>query len=267
MSASLFDRPAVLFLPASNERAIAKAKASAADLVILDMEDAVKADDKVKAREMAVAAVAEDWPMPVAIRLNGVHSPEYAADLTAVMHSKCQHFVMPQVAQASDVMNLRRLTSKPVAAMIETPAAIVNAAAIAKEAAMLIVGTNDLRTAIGIETGGSRLPIMMALQATILAARVAGIPVVDGVYNKLDDEEGLLAEAREGRSLGFDGKSLIHPNQIDACHAAWAPTLEQIARAERLVEAATGGAERFEGEMIETMHVEAARRLLDRAKR
>lgn len=265
MSVSLFDRPAVLFLPASNARAIAKAKGSAADLVILDLEDAVKPEEKAAAREMAVAAVAEEWPMPVAIRVNGSHTSDYAADLTAIMHSTCQLFVLPGVTKALEIANLRRLTGKHVAAMIETAAAVLDAPAITREAAMLIVGTNDLRAEIGIETGGSRAPIMTALQMTILAARAARIPVIDGVYNRLDDEEGFLAEAREGRSLGFDGKSLIHPNQIAPCHAAWAPTLEQIARAERLVEAATGGAERFEGEMIEAMHVEAAQRLLDRA--
>lgn len=266
MSASLFDRPAVLFLPASNERAIAKAKISAADLVILDLEDAVKPEDKAQARVRAVAAVAEDWRMPVAIRINGAHTADYAADLTAIMHSACQLFVLPSVTKAQDVAHLRRLTGKHVAAMIETTQAIFDAPAIAREASMLIVGTNDLRAEIGIETGGDRMPIMTALQMTVLAARAAHIPVIDGVYNRLDDEDGFLVEAREGRSLGFDGKSLIHPNQIVPCHAAWAPTLEQIARAERLVEAATGGAERFEGEMIEAMHVEAARRLLARAR-
>lgn len=267
MNASLFDRPAVLFLPASNERAIAKAKASNADLVILDLEDAVKAEDKAAARDLAVASVAEDWPMPVAIRVNGIGTEYYGADVAAVMKSVCQLVVLPVVQQASDVADLRHLVGRPVAAMVETAHAVLDVPAIARNASMLIVGTNDLRAEIGIETGGGRAPIMTALQMIVLAGRAAGISVIDGVYNRLDDEEGFLAEAREGRALGFDGKSLIHPAQIDPCHAAWTPTLEQIARAERLVEAATGGAERFEGAMIESMHVDAARRLLDRAKR
>jgi citrate lyase subunit beta/citryl-CoA lyase len=107
----------------------------------------------------------------------------------------------------------------------------------------------------------------MALQSIVLTARAAGIAAFDGVFNRLDDEQGFAAEAAEGRRLGFDGKSLIHPAQIALCHAAFAPTDEEIERAERLVSAATGGAERFEGEMVEAMHVEAARRLLARASR
>nr|WP_294846245.1 CoA ester lyase [uncultured Sphingomonas sp.] len=267
MSASLFDRPAVLFLPASNARAIAKAKASDADLVILDLEDAVRGEEKDTARDAAVEAVADKWPMPVAIRVNGMGTDHYGADVAAIMKSACQLIVLPNVREAGDIAALRHLVSRPVAAMVETVHAILDAPAIARLAAMMIVGTNDLRAEIGIETGGGRLPIMTALQTTVLAARAAGVPVIDGVYNRLDDEEGFIAEAREGRSLGFDGKSLIHPAQIRPCHAAWAPTLEQIARAERLVDAATGGAERFEGEMIESMHIDAARRLLERTKR
>ena len=115
-----------------------------------------------------------------------------------------------------------------------------------------------------------KLIILAGLQqqiAIVLAARAAGIAVFDGVFNSLEDEAGFAVEAAEGRRMGFDGKSLIHPNQIAACHAAFAPSHEEIARAERLVSAATGGAERFEGEMIERMHVEAAQRLLGRASR
>jgi citrate lyase subunit beta/citryl-CoA lyase len=107
----------------------------------------------------------------------------------------------------------------------------------------------------------------MALQSIVLAARAARFAGYDGVFNRLDDEEGFASEAGEGRSLGFDGKSLIHPAQIALCHSAYAPSDEEVARAERLVEAATGGAERFEGEMVEAMHVEAAKRLLARASR
>ena len=107
----------------------------------------------------------------------------------------------------------------------------------------------------------------MALQSIVLAARAAGIAVFDGVFNRLDDDQGFAEEVAEGRKLGFDGKSLIHPSQIASCHAAFAPGEEEIERAERLVAAATGGAERFEGEMVEAMHVEAARRLLARVAR
>lgn len=264
MTLSLFDRRALLFLPASNPRAIEKARSSAADLVVIDLEDAVKPDDKAAARAAAVEAVAGEWPMPVAIRVNGARTLWHDDDVAAVAQSNCAFAVIPAVLGADEVGAARRAIGKPVAAMIEKSAAVIDAPFIARESAALIVGTNDLRAEIGIETGGSRAPIMVALQMSILAARACRIPVFDGVFNRLDDPDGFLAEAREGRWLGFDGKSLIHPDQIAPTHQVWAPSEAELDRARRLVEAASGGAERFEGEMIERMHVEAARRLLSR---
>jgi citrate lyase beta subunit len=264
MSIDLFDRPAMLFLPASNPRAIARARASIADVVVLDLEDAVKAEDKDGAREAAVAAVEEAWPMTVAIRVNGGGTDWYEDDVAAVRNAQCDFVVVPRAELAEEVGALAETTGKPVAAMIETPRGVLNAAAIAGEAAALIVGTNDLRAALGIEFGRDRSPISASLQMAVLAARAVGIAVYDGVYNMLEDGEGFAAEAAEGRAYGFDGKSLIHPDQIALCRKAFAPTAKEVERAERLVAAATGGAERFEGQMIESMHVEAARRLLDR---
>jgi citrate lyase subunit beta/citryl-CoA lyase len=142
---------------------------------------------------------------------------------------------------------------------------VVAAHTIAHEAAALIAGTNDLATDLRLPPGAGRAPLQMALQSIVLAARAEGIAVFDGVYNRLEDEEGFAAEAAESRALGFDGKSLIHPDQIAPCHAAFTPSAEEIARAERLIAATSGGAERFEGAMIERMHVEAAHRLLERA--
>lgn len=264
MTLSLFDRRAVLFLPASNPRAIDKARASDADLVVLDLEDAVRPEDKDVARAAAVEAAASDWPVPVAIRVNGSRTEWHHADAEAVAASNCDLVVIPAVLNAEEVDALKRATRKPVAAMIEKAAAVLEAPFIARAADMLIVGTNDLRADIGIEFGADRSPIAAALQMSVLAARAAGVPVIDGVWNRLDDLDGLSIEAKEGRALGFDGKSLIHPNQISPVHAVWAPGAAEIDRARRLVDAATGGAERFEGEMIERMHVEAARRLLAR---
>jgi citrate lyase subunit beta/citryl-CoA lyase len=150
--------------------------------------------------------------------------------------------------------------------MIETAKGVLAAPTIAHEAVALIAGTNDLAADLRLPPGTGRAPLQMALQSIVLAARAERIAAFDGVYNRLEDEEGLGAECAESRSLGFDGKSLIHPDQIAPCHAAFAPSDAEIARAERLVAAASGGAERFEGAMIERMHVEAARRLLARAK-
>jgi citrate lyase subunit beta/citryl-CoA lyase len=267
MTLSLFDRPAVLFLPASNPRAIAKARGSAADLVILDLEDAVKAEDKESARAAAVEAVADEWPMPVAIRVNGTGTEWHSLDLDAVARSAADFVVLPRAISAHLVHGVAEAVGKPVLAMIETAKGVLAAQEIAREAAALIAGTNDLAADLRLPRGAGRAPLQMALQSIVLAARAAGIAVFDGVFNSLEDEAGFAVEAAEGRRMGFDGKSLIHPNQIAACHAAFAPSHEEIARAERLVSAATGGAERFEGEMIERMHVEAAQRLLGRASR
>jgi citrate lyase beta subunit len=144
---------------------------------------------------------------------------------------------------------------------------VLSAAEIAGETAGLIAGTNDLRSDLRLPLHADREPISASLQMIVLAARASGVAVFDGVYNRLDDAEGFLREAQDGRRLGFDGKSLIHPNQIAPCHQAFAPRETEIDRARRLVEAFRGGAERFDNEMIERMHVEAAQRLLERAAR
>jgi citrate lyase subunit beta/citryl-CoA lyase len=266
MKLNLFDRRALLFLPASNPRAIAKARASNADLVVLDLEDAVKPEDKLSARDAAVAAVAEKWPMPVAIRINGSESEWRSDDLAVVAASNADFVVVPLVASAEEVETVAAAVGRPVAAMIETAAGVLAAPAIAKVAAALIAGTNDLSADLRLPPGAGRMPLQAALQFILIAARASGVPAFDGVFNRLEDEEGLMAECAESRMLGFDGKSLIHPNQIEACHAAFAPSVEEIERARLLVAAATGGAERFEGAMIEEMHVETAQRLLDRAR-
>jgi len=265
MTLALFDKRSLLFLPASNPRAIAKARESDADLVILDLEDAVKPEDKDSARDAAVAAIAEPWRMPVAIRVNSSHTEWHGPDVVAVMHHKPDAVVVPRVEAKEELGFVRNQTGLPVLAMVETAKGVLAAETIAQEAAGLIAGTNDLAASLRLPRGAGRRPLQLALQSIVLTARAAGIAVFDGVYNRLDDEEGFASEAAEGRLLGFDGKSLIHPGQIAPCHAAFAPTGAEIERAERLVAAATGGAERFEGEMIEQMHVDAAQRLLARA--
>jgi len=267
MTLNLFDKRALLFLPASNPRAIAHARESEADLVILDLEDAVKPEDKDSARKAALEAVAEPWPMPVAIRINGVGNQWHGPDLVAISHAQIDLVVMPRVEDKEEITFVRKQSGKPVAAMIETAKGVLAANFVAHDAAALIAGTNDLAADLRLPRGAGRLPLQMALQSTVVAARANGIAVFDGVYNQLDDLEGFAAEAAESRRLGFDGKSLIHPSQIAPCHAAFAPTPEEITRAERLISAATGGAERFEGEMIERMHVESAERLLARYRR
>jgi citrate lyase subunit beta/citryl-CoA lyase len=267
VSSDLFAVRSVLFLPASNPRAIAKARESAADLVILDLEDAVKPADKAAARDAAVEAVASEWPKPVAIRMNSIGSEWHSLDIDAVARSSCSLAVLPRASSAHLVREVREALDKPVMAMIETAAGVLAAAEIAKEAAALIAGTNDLAADLRLPPGAGRAPLQTALQMIVLAARASAIAAFDGVFNRLKDLDGFAAEAEEGRRLGFDGKSLIHPDQIDPCNRAFAPSGEEVERARRLVDAFHGGAERVEDEMIERMHVEAARRLLQRAGR
>jgi citrate lyase subunit beta/citryl-CoA lyase len=255
----------VLFLPASNPRAIARARASNADLVVLDLEDAVKPEDKSIARSAAVEAVRSGWQMPVAIRINGIGTEWHSLDLDAVASSNCQCAVLPRSSYAHLLRDARETLGKPLLAMIETAAGVLNACEIAKEAAALIAGTNDLKADLRLPMTAGRDSISASLQLVVLAARAAGVAVFDGVFNQFRDLDGFRAEAEEGRRLGFDGKSLIHPDQIEPCHRAIGPDEAEIERARQLVEAFTGGAERFGDEMIERMHVEAARRTLERA--
>lgn len=255
----------ILFLPASNPRAVAKARNAGPDLVVLDLEDAVKANDKEVARKAAVEAVDEAWPMPVAIRVNGAESQWHSLDLDAAARSNASLVVVPRAISAHLVHDVAETTGKPVLAMIETAAGVLAAPDIAQACAGLIAGTNDLRADLHLPLDATREPISASLQMIVLAARAAGVAAFDGVFNSLDDAAGFLSEAKEGRRLGFDGKSLIHPNQIDACHRAFAPSAAEIERATALVAAFHGGAERFNNEMIERMHVEAAQRVLDRA--
>jgi len=261
----LFAIRSVLFLPASNPRAIAKARSAGADLVVLDLEDAVRAEDKKDARKAAVEAVAERWPMPVAIRINGVGTSYHSLDLDSVARSKADFAVIPRAISSHLVRDVAETVRKPVLAMIETAAGVLAAAEIAHACAGLIAGTNDLRADLRLPLGATREPISASLQMIVLAARAAGVAAFDGVFNSLDDPEGFTSEAQSGRALGFDGKSLIHPNQIAPCHQAFAPTAAEVERARALVDAFQGGAERFGNEMIERMHVEAAERVLERA--
>lgn len=265
MTVDLSTVRSVLFLPASNPRAIARAREAGADLVILDLEDAVKPEDKAAARKAAADAVHQSWKMPVAIRVNGVGSEWHSLDLDAAARSHADLVVIPRAISAHLVGDVAETVDRPVLAMIETAAGVLCAAEIANACSGLIAGTNDLRADLHLPLDARRDPISASLQMIVLAARAAGIAAFDGVFNSLDDAEGFEREAEDGRSLGFDGKSLIHPSQIEPCHRAFAPSAEEVERAKALVDAFHGGAERFGNEMIERMHVEAAQRVLERA--
>ena len=258
----------LLFLPAANARAVAKARELAADMVILDLEDSVKEEDKASARDAAVAAAAEGFGgRPMAIRVNATDSPHYGSDVVAVRRSAADYIVLAKTESAKQAADAAWLMGKPVLAMIESPRGVIDAAAIAPATRGLIAGTNDLAVTLGLPPEAGRGGLVYALQRIVLAARGAGMAAFDGVYNKLEADDGLRAECEQGRLFGFDGKSVIHPSQIPAVNLAFAPTEAELEAAQRLIAAATGGAERHEGRMIEMMHVEQARGLLAKGRR
>lgn len=259
-----------LYLPASNPRAIAKAQGLDCDLAILDLEDAVSDESKDSAREAAVAALGEQWQADfLAIRINGSGTAFHDQDVERVAGARPDLVVAPKIESASEAAAIFAAVSVPLLVMIETPAGVYAAREIATEegVAGIIVGTNDLAALLRLPPEGARAGMMMALQQIVLAARAAGRVVFDGVYNKLDDPEGFVEQCKEGRAFGFDGKSLIHPDQIEPCNMLFGPSEGEIEDALALIEASTGGAERFRGRMIEAMHVTTARQILARARR
>jgi (3S)-malyl-CoA thioesterase len=259
----------LLFLPASNARAIEKARGLSRDMVILDLEDAVPDDQKGDARAALAPAFAQGFGERIAsVRVNAVDAAHHGADVDAVAGACVDYVVLPKVESAEQVEAVHAATGKPIIAMIESPRGVVAAQDIAQAAgaAALFMGNNDLRRDLRIPMGVGRGGLMLAMQGTILAARLAGIAVFDGVYNRIDDPAGFEQECREGRSIGFDGKTLIHPGQIVAANAVFGASVEELDAARRLIAAATGGAERHEGAMIEAMHVEQAKALIARAE-
>ncbi|MES2834379.1 MAG: CoA ester lyase [Pseudomonadota bacterium] len=264
----------VLYLPASNPRAIEKARTLPADVVILDLEDAVAPEMKDQARAAAVQALAEGgFRGAVGVRINGLDSRWGAADLKAV--SGARIIVAPKVESAEAVRALSAALPAGCAlwAMIETPAAVLRLDAIAGAGGALdalMFGTNDLSAALDCGSSPDREPLKAWLAATVAAARAHGLMVLDGVFNGIDNAAGLAAECAQGRLYGFDGKSLIHPSQIEAANAAFAPSAAEVARAQAIVavfsapEAEGVGVIRVEGRMTERLHLAAAERLLAR---
>lgn len=258
----------LLFLPASNARAIAKARSLPCDMVILDLEDSVPDDAKGPALERAVAALAEGFGgRMTGVRINVEGTPWHGIEMVAMKAAATDYVVLPKVESARQVRDVFSVAQKPVIAMIESARGVLAAPAIAagEGCAGLFMGVNDLRRDLGIPAGAGRGGLAHAMQAVVLAARAAGIAVFDGVFNHLEDETGLEAECAEGHGLGFDGKTLIHPGQVPVANQVFGPDAQALADARRLIDAATGGAERFEGRMIEAMHVEEAKALIARA--
>ncbi|QBX37719.1 CoA ester lyase [Brevundimonas sp. S30B] len=264
----------VLFLPASNARAVEKARSLPCDIAVLDLEDAVAPEAKVEARRAAQAALLDGGFRPrVGVRVNALDTPWGREDLTA-LGDAAELIVLPKIETAEAVREAARLAPRAACwAMIETPRAVLGLDAIAGSGPpleALMLGVNDLATALGCGASPDREPLKSWLAATVAAARAHGLIAVDGVLNRFEDEAGLQAECAQGRLYGFDGKSLIHPRQIAAANAAFAPAADEVARARAIVaafaapEAAGLGAIRLDGAMVERLHLKAAERLIAR---
>ena len=266
----------VLYLPASNARAIEKARTLDCDVAVLDLEDAVAPEAKAEARAAAVEAVRSGGFGPrLGVRINGLDTEWGADDLAALAGTGLSLVVAPKVesAEAVRALNAALPAGAVLIAMIETPAALMRLESIASAGGALtglMLGVNDLIATLGTGASVDRDPLKPWLAATVAAARMHGLVVLDGVFNRIDDAEGFSAECAQGRLYGFDGKSLIHPSQIAGANAAFAPSPAEVAQAEAIVAAfmdpsADGrGAIRVNGAMVERLHLVSAQRLLEK---
>jgi citrate lyase subunit beta/citryl-CoA lyase len=277
---TLRPRRSVLYMPGSNEKALEKAKGLPADALILDLEDAVAPDAKPEARERVCAAVRGGGygKRELAIRANGIGTPWHDDDLEAIAAAGPDAVVVPKVDSAEEVRSLVAALEANGApehtklwAMLETPQAVLHAEEIASASerlTVLVMGTNDLVKELHAVRVPGRAPILPSLHLCLLGARAAGKVLLDGVYNDITDEAGFLAECVQGRELGFDGKTLVHPSQVEPCNEVYAPDDAAVELARRTISAfeeaqADGrGVVTLDGRMIENLHVDEARRVL-----
>ncbi|WP_420607912.1 HpcH/HpaI aldolase/citrate lyase family protein [Novosphingopyxis sp.] len=260
-----------LFVPGGRQGALDKAAGLAADMIVVDLEDAVAPDAKRGARAIAADAIRGGFggDKLIALRINAAGTDWHNGDLELLDGLPVDYAVLPKVGDPDAVDALNGRLSVPVLAMIETAAAIYAARAIAamEPVAGLLAGTNDLALDLGVRAGPGREGLELALQTIVLAGAAARKPVFDGVCNRLDDADMLERQCVQGRAYGFTGKTLIHPGQIETANRLFAPDEAELDRADALIEASKGGAARFRGEMIEDLHVIEARKLLARAGR
>ena len=272
----MHERPyrSALFIPGSKDRALERARGLPVDVILFDLEDAVSPDAKVAARDTLYAALADDGygTRLKIVRINGLDTEWGAADAAAVVAMNCDAILLPKVNGPADVDALASLVPDlPIWAMMETPQGILNAAAIAAHPriAGLVLGTNDLAKDLNSRT---RSALTMSLQLCLLAAKAAGIVALDGVYNAFKDGDGLRAECAEGRDMGFDGKTLIHPAQVAIANAAFGPTADEIDLARRQIaafeaaEAEGQGVAVVDGRIVENLHIVTARATLAKAE-
>jgi len=266
----------VLYIPGSRPRALEKARGLPVDAIIFDLEDAVSIDEKVAARDTLAAALAEPYGGRVCIvRINGLDTEWGAADAAAVVAMQPDAILLPKVDSPGQIDALAEITGDlPIWAMMETPLGMLNAAAIAAhpKLAGMVMGTNDLAKELQCRFRPDRLPLQSGLGLCLLAAKAHGVVIVDGVYNAFKDDAGLKAECEQGRDMGFDGKTLIHPAQVEIANSAFAPTEAEIDLARRQItafqeaEAAGQGVAVVDGKIVENLHVATAREILAKAE-
>ncbi|RME16821.1 MAG: CoA ester lyase [Alphaproteobacteria bacterium] len=267
----------VLYIPGSKERALDKARTLPADAIIFDLEDAVAPDAKDAARATLRDEIDKGGYGKRArlVRINGFDTPWGNADVAAFRGADIDGILLPKVNSALDIETLAEMISDvPIWAMMETAAGILNAREIAAHPRLagIVMGTNDLVKELGARPGPDRAEIQTALQWSVIAARADGVCIVDGVYNAFKDEEGLRRECQQGRDLGFDGKTLIHPAQIAIANEVFAPGEEELALARRQIAAfeeaqASGqGVAVVDGKIVENLHVATAKALIAKAE-
>jgi len=278
----IIPRRSVLYMPGSNARALDKARSLPADCLLFDLEDSVAPEEKALARAQVVAAVRAGGyaPREVIIRINAVSSPWGAEDLAAAAGSGADGVLLPKVDGPEGLAEVRAMLADHGApagmalwAMMETPLAIIRAHEIAAAAAaernpltVFVMGTNDLAKETRAAIAPGRTPMLPWLSTCVLAARAYGLEIIDGVFNDFADDAGFAAECEQGRELGMDGKTLIHPRQIAPCNLAFSPSADEVARAREIIAAfdkpenAGKGAISINGRMVERLHADMARR-------
>lgn len=266
----------VLYIPGSKPRALDKARTLPVDAIIFDLEDAVSLEEKVNARDTLKEALAEGGygnRMKI-VRINGLDTEWGADDARAVVEMDADAVLLPKVDSPKDLDALAEFTGDlPIWAMMETPRGMLNADAIAAHPALqgMVMGTNDLAKELQTRFRPDRLPLQTSLGLCVLAAKANAVVIIDGVYNAFKDDEGLKVECDQGRDMGFDGKTLIHPAQVDVTNAAFAPSDAEIDLARRQItafeeaEAAGQGVAVVDGKIVENLHVATAREILAKA--
>ena len=266
----------VLYIPASKTRPLEKAKTMAVDAIIFDLEDAVAVEEKDNARTILAGALAEGGyghRMRI-VRINALDTAWGPSDARAVSKMDADAVLLPKVADPADLDALAEITGDlPIWAMMESPRGMLNAAAIAAHPRLagFVMGTNDLAKDLQCRFRADRMPMMASLGLCLLAAKAEGIVIVDGVYNAFKDDDGLRTESEQGRDMGFDGKTLIHPAQVAIANEIFAPTQAEIDLARRQIEAFDQASARGEavavvdGRIVENLHVATAREILAKA--